>query len=164
VSAPGRPRLSLAIIVLLLLVIVAMAWKFIVAGSTQKAADGRTVVLLAPAERALMLSEMRGFVAGLGRITDALARDDMPAVAAESRALGTAKAHDVPVAMLAMLAKLPLDFKKLAFAVHGGFDAIARDAEAVRTPKHTLGQLSGVLTQCAACHERYRVSGDAPPR
>ena len=43
-------------------VVAAMAWKFIVAGSTQKAADGRTVVLLAPAERALMLAEMRGFV------------------------------------------------------------------------------------------------------
>jgi hypothetical protein len=160
-SVTGRSRLSLAIIVLLLLVIVAMAWKFIVAGSTQRAADGRTVVLLAPAERALMLAEMRGFVAGLGQITEALARDDMPAVAAESRALGTEKAHDVPVAMLA---KLPLDFKKLAFAVHGGFDAIARDAEAVHTPKHTLGQLGGVLTQCAACHERYRVSDEAPPR
>ena len=160
-SETGRPRLSVAIIVLLLLVIVAMAWKFIVAGSTQKAADGRTVVLLAPAERALMLAEMRGFVASLGRITDALARDDMPAVAAESRALGTGKAHDVPVAMLA---KLPLDFKKLAFSVHGGFDAIARDAEAVHATKHTLGQLGGVLSQCAACHERYRVSEQAPAR
>ena len=160
-SAPGRPRLSLAIIVLLLLAIVAMAWKFIVAGSTQRAADGRTVVLLAPAERAVMLAEMRGFVASLGRITEALARDDMPAVAAQSRALGTDRAHDVPVAMLA---KLPLDFKKLAFAVHGGFDAIARDAEAVHATKHTLGQLGGVLSQCAACHERYRVSEQAPAR
>jgi cytochrome c556 len=157
-SAPGRQRLYLAIIVLLLVVITAMAWKFIVAGSTQKASDGRTVILLAPAERALMLTEMRGFVAGLGQITDGLARDDMPAIAAASRALGTAKAHDVP---MGMLAKLPLEFKKLAFAVHGGFDAIARDAEAVHAPKHTLGQLAGVLSQCAACHERYRVSAEA---
>jgi hypothetical protein len=160
-SAPGRQRLYLAIIVLLLVVIAAMAWKFIVAGSTQKAPDGRTVILLAPAERAIMLTEMRGFVVGLGRITDGLARDDMPAVAAETRALGTAKAHDVPVEMLA---RLPLEFKKRAFAVHDGFDAIARDAEALHAPKHTLGQLGGVLSQCAACHERYRVSADTASR
>ncbi|MGE5169273.1 MAG: hypothetical protein ACM3JC_02740 [Rudaea sp.] len=160
-SPLGRQRLYLAIIVLLLVVVAAMAWKFIVAGSTQKAADGRTVVLLAPAERALMLAEMRGFVAGLGQITDALARDDMPAVATASRALGSANARDVPVAMLA---KLPLEFKKLAFAVHGGFDAIARDAEAVREPKHALGQLGAVLAQCAACHERYRLSDGSAPR
>ena len=154
----GRSRVYLAIIVLLLIVIAALAWKFIVAGSTQGAADGRTVVLLAPDERALMLREMREFVAGLQQVTDAVARDDMQAVAAAARAVGTAKAHDVPVAMLA---KLPLDFKKLAFAVHGGFDAIAQDAQAGGTPKHTLGQLGAVLGRCVECHSRYQLGQGA---
>jgi hypothetical protein len=34
--------------------------------------------------------------------------------------MGTVKAQDVS---LAMIGKLPLEFKTLAFGVHGGFDA-----------------------------------------
>lgn len=151
-----RNHVYLAIIAALLLVLAALAWRFIVAGSTQSGEDGRTAVVLAPAERALMLREMREFVAGLQQVADALARGDMKAVAAASRAVGSARAHDVPVAMLA---KLPLDFKKLAFDVHHGFDAIAQDAEGAGTPQHALGQLAAVLEHCVACHSRYQLSG-----
>ena len=55
--------------------------KFIVAGSTERTADGRLEVILEPAERALMLREMREFVVGLQAVTEGLARDDMKAVA-----------------------------------------------------------------------------------
>jgi hypothetical protein len=150
----AKTRTYLAIIAVLLLVIAAMAWKFIVAGSTESGQDGRVAVRLDPGERALMLREMRGFVAGLHLVADGLARDDMQAVGKASRDLGAARAHDVPVAMLG---KLPLEFKKLAFATHGGFDAIARDAEAGATPKHALEQLSAVLQNCVACHDRFQV-------
>ena len=153
----ARQRISLVIIVGLLVVIATMAYKFIIAGSTAAGADGRVAVLLEPGERALMLREMREFLTGLQRIDDALARDDMQAVAKDSRALGTSKTSDVPVAMLG---KLPLDFKRLAFGVHGGFDAIATDAERSGTPKRTLGQLSDLLQKCTACHERYQL-GDS---
>ena len=156
-----RGRVYLAIIAALLIVIAALAWQFIVAGSTQKGEDGRTAVVLAPGERTLMLREMREFVAGLQQVADALAHDDMKAVAAASRAIGTAKAHDVPVAMLA---RLPLEFKRLAFDVHRGFDSIAQDAEGAGTPKHALGQLAAVLEQCVACHSRYQLSDTAPTR
>ncbi len=150
----ARSRIYPAVIVVLLLVIAAMAYKFIVAGSTQKAADGRVAVLLEPGERALMLKEMRAFVAGLQVMSDALSRDDMKGVAAAARKMGTASARDVP---LAMLGKLPLGFKTLAFGVHGGFDAIAIDTERLGTPEHTLGQLSDVLQKCVACHNSYQV-------
>lgn len=153
-TAVSRSRIYPGVIVVLLLVIVAMAYKFIVAGSTQQAADGRVAVLLEPAERVLMLREMRAFVAGLQVMSDALSRDDMKGVAEAARKLGTASARDVP---LSMLGKLPLGFKTLAFGVHGGFDAIADDAATIKTPKHTLGQLSDVLKKCAACHSSYQV-------
>ena len=151
----ARSRMYLSIIALLVLVIAAMAWKFIVAGSTLPAADGRIVVALAPGERALLLREMRGFVSGLQRISDALARNDMATVATASRAMGTAAAHDVP---LEMLGKLPLGFKKLAVGVHGGFDAVAADAAQGGTPTRTLGQLGGVLGNCVACHAAYQLA------
>jgi len=149
----GRERLYRVVIVVLLLVIAGMAYKFIVAGSTAVGADGRTSVLLEPGERAFVLREMRGFLAGLQRMTDALSRDDMQGVAQAARALGGAKAHDAPVALVG---KLPLEFKKLAFGVHGDFDAIAAEAEGGGQSKRTLSQLSAVLQKCTACHEHYQ--------
>src|SRR5689334_2319753 len=101
----AKNRIYLVTIGVLVLVIAAMVYKFVVAGSAQIGEDGRVAIILEPGERALMLSEMRGFVAGVQRISDALWRDDMPGVARAARAVGSAKAHDVPVAMLG---KLPL--------------------------------------------------------
>ncbi len=155
-----RDRIYLAIIIALLLVTLGMAYKFIVAGSTTAAADGRTAILLEPGERDFVLREMRGFLVGLQRIDDALSRDDMQDVAKASRAVGTPKTHDVPVAIMG---KLPLPFKRLAFGVHDDFDTIAADAQRGGTPKHTLGQLSDVLRKCTACHESYRFN-DATPK
>ncbi|MBE0701749.1 MAG: hypothetical protein IH582_00975, partial [Afipia sp.] len=134
-----RNRIYPAIILVLLLIIAGMVYKFIVAGSTEKTPDGRVAILLEPAERDLMLKEMRGFVEGLQEISEALSKDDMKGVAKAARAMGASRAHDVP---LGMMGKLPLEFKKLAFSTHGGFDTIAMDAETIALPKHTLGQLS----------------------
>jgi hypothetical protein len=153
-------RIYQAIIVVLLLIIGAIAYKFIVAGSTQRIDDRRVAVVLEPGERALMLSEMRGFVAGLQLITDALSREDMERVAKAAREMGTARSHDVP---LALMAKLPLEFKTLALGVHRGFDTLATDAETIGKPTHTLDQLSGILRQCVACHATYEVKDPRSP-
>ncbi len=147
-------RIPIAIIVVLLLVIAAMAYKFIVAGSVEKAEDGRTAIVLDPAERIFVLGEMRGFVAGLQQLTAALARDDMKAAAAAARAMGMAAAHSAPAAMVG---KLPLEFKTLGFSVHREFDTIAMDAENLADPKHTLTQLAGALGKCVACHATYQI-------
>lgn len=149
-----RERIYQAIIAFLLLLLAAMAYKFIVAGSTTTAADGRQAIVLEPGERALILREMREFLAGLQRIDDALARGDMQAAAQASRALGTAKTHDVPSAMMG---KLPLEFKALALSVHSDFDTIAMDADWTGLPTRSLGQLADVLKKCTACHENYRL-------
>jgi len=152
--APTRNRIQLTLIAALLLIVVALAYKFIVVGSTQEAPDGRIAVLLDPAERALMLREMREFVVGVQLVADVLARDDMKAVAKAASAMGTARSHDVPAGMIG---KLPLPFKTLAFDVHRAFDTMALDAEGIAMPKHTLGQLAELLQKCAACHASYRV-------
>lgn len=147
-------RIYLAIIVVLLIVIAAMAYKFLVAGSTERGEDGRIAIVLAPGERALMLREMRGFVAGVQRISDALSRDDMKAVGEAALQMGTMRTHDVPVAMMG---KLPLEFKTLALATHRAFDTMAADAQANGTPKQALTQLADVLQKCVACHAAYQV-------
>ena len=61
----SRERIYLAIIAGLLLVTAAMAYKFIIAGSTIAAADGRSAIMLEPGERVLALREIREFVVGL---------------------------------------------------------------------------------------------------
>ncbi len=150
----AKTRIYQAAVVVLVLVVAAMAYKFIVAGSTAKTEDRRVAVVLEPGERALMLGEMRGFVAGLQAIADALSREDMKGAADAARRMGMTRSHDVPVAMMG---KLPLEFKSLALGVHRGFDSIALDAESLGMPKHTLGQLSEVLQKCVACHAAYEV-------
>lgn len=156
-----KSRTCLATIAALLLVIAAMAYKFVVAGTVQKGEDGRAAILLQPGERALMLAEMREFVSGLQRIADGLSRADMAAVAKASRELGSARSHDVPAAMMG---KLPLEFKSLARGVHGGFDAIAADAEQAGKPGRILGRLSDILGKCAACHAAFglQAASDQP--
>ncbi len=128
----ARNRIYPAIIVVLLLIIAAMAYKFIVAGSTEKAGDERVAILLEPSERELMLKEMRAFVESLQLMSYALSQNDMKGVAKAARAMGTARAHDVP---LSMIGKLPLEFKTLAFSVHGG------------TRHHRYGRRNNRLTQ-----------------
>jgi hypothetical protein len=149
-----KSRLYLALIAALLLVIAAMAWKFIIAGSTEKAVDGRVAVLVTSQERAAVLAEMRDFVAGLQAISDALAREDMRGVAAAARAMGTARTRGEPAALMA---KLPLEFKRLGLGVHADFDTIALDAERLAQPRHSLGQLAAALQKCVACHASYQI-------
>ena len=152
-------RVYLAVIAALLVVIAAIVYKFVVAGSTLAGDDGRTAVVLAPGERALMLGEMRGFVTGIAQLTDALARNDMAAASAAAATMGAGRTHDVPASLMG---KLPIGFKELAFGVHRGFDAMAADARQLADREHMLGQLAGVLGQCAACHERYQIGAAAP--
>lgn len=149
-----KARIYLGTTAALVVIIAAMGYKFIVAGSVEKADDGRLAVILEPAERALMLREMREFVVGLQAVADGLARDDMKVVAEASRAMGTTRTHDVPVAMMG---KLPLEFKTLALSLHREFDTIAMDADGIATPKHTVGQLADALQKCVACHNSYQI-------
>ncbi len=153
-TGASKTRIYPAIVAVLLLIIAAMAYKFVISGSTEKAEDGRVAIILAPAERALVLREMRDFIAGLQLISDALSRDDMQAVAKAAHTMGTAKMHDAP---LTLMTKLPIEFKLLAFSVHREFDTMAMDAGGIGMPKQSLTQLSQVLQKCVACHAAYQI-------
>ncbi|MHB1352355.1 MAG: hypothetical protein ACYC5S_07395 [Thiobacillus sp.] len=116
--------------------------------------DRRAVLELSEPERAMVLEEMRLFLSGVEKITDALARDDMAAVAAEARQMGVKMTHDVPPALRG---KLPQAFRQLGFTVHREFDALALDAENKKDPRHSLKQLSGALQKCVSCHASYQI-------
>lgn len=149
----------LSIIGLLLGAIAVMAYVFLIAGKTTVTAeDPRRAIVLDPPERALVLTEMRGFLTAVQRITDAAVRNDAAAIAAAAKPMGMAAAGDVPPTLAA---KLPLEFKQLGHSVHQDFDRIALDAEAMGDARHSLTQLGETLGKCVACHAMYQIT--APP-
>ncbi len=116
--------------------------------------DERKALNLAPSERAMILMEMRQFLNGIQIMTDALSRDDLKTVAQATKPLGNLATHDVPDSLKA---KLPKEFKQLAFAVHSGFDQLAMDAESLGDTKHTQKQLGGILQNCVSCHSMFQI-------
>jgi hypothetical protein len=143
-----------SMVVVLVVVIAAGAWKFLVQGSVQPASDGRIAVVLEPGERDLILAEMRAFLASIQQITAALAREDMEAAAASARVVGSAAQAQVPGTLVG---KLPLAFKQLGFDTHTRFDELALDAAQFGEPTHGLTQLARLMQNCVACHAAYRI-------
>jgi hypothetical protein len=144
-----------AIIGLLLLTVAGLVLKFVVLGRTGTAADGRVAIFLEPSERAVVLNEMRQFLAGIQGMLEAADRGDAAAIAKIARPLGMAAAQDVPAGLAA---KLPLEFKTLGHGVHGDFDRIAMDAEAMNDSRLSMHQLGETMKKCVACHATYQIA------
>lgn len=149
------------IIGLLLLTIVGLVLKFVVLGQTGTGVDGRTTILLEPSERAVVLNEMRQFLAGIQQMLEAAERNDAVAIAKIARPLGMAAAHAVPAGLAA---KLPLEFKTQGHGVHGDFDRIAMDAEAMNDVRLSLRQLGETMKKCVACHAAYQIATAPGPQ
>lgn len=120
--------------------------------------DGREAVTLLPAERDMILDEMRRFLSGVQAMTDAAARQDMQAFAGAARGMGRAMVHEVPPDLRA---RLPAGFRQLGASVHQDFDRIADDAAIHRDVSVGLSQMAATLNKCVACHAVYRL--DAAP-
>ncbi len=138
----------------LILAIVAMGYKFMVVGSVVPSTDGRQAIVLEPAERDLVLGEMRMFLESVQKITQAATAEDMVAAAKAAREVGLAAQQAVPGSLMG---KLPLAFKKLGFDTHSKFDALALDAEQLGDPKHALQQLTTLMNNCIGCHAIYQI-------
>ena len=126
----------------------------LIPGAYAAEADVRTVIELSPQHRALVLNEMRQFLAGLQQITDALSRDDMETVGTSARALGVSMSHHMPADLKRAL---PQEFRKLGHAVHSSFDQIALDAESLGDTNHAMSQLGETLSRCVSCHSMYQI-------
>jgi hypothetical protein len=149
------------IIGLLLLTIIGLVLKFVVLGRTATGVDGRVTILLEPPERAVVLNEMRQFLAGVQQMLEAAERDDAAAITRVARPLGMAAAQAVPPGLAA---KLPLEFKTLGHGVHQDFDRIAMDAEAMNDARLALRQLGETMKKCVACHATYQLASVPGPR
>ena len=136
----------------------ALVGKFIIVGETQPAADGRTAIVLEPAERDMILTEMRAFLGSVQGVLLSANGDDMKTLVIAARKSGMPPPDQIPAALVG---KLPLAFKKLGFDTHKRFDQLALDAEQLGDKEHALEQLAELMNNCIACHEQYRLVGKA---
>jgi hypothetical protein len=147
-------KLALAAILLWIATVATFA-VFFVRGNTAPGSDNRTTVVLAPAERDLILREMRGFLAGVQAILDGLTRNDMRQVASAARGIGMQSAVDVNPAMMA---KLPLSLKQLGMSVHRDMDDLADAAASGKPAAELQSRLANTLSKCVACHAAWQLA------
>jgi hypothetical protein len=133
-------------------------WLF-VQGWTMQGTDGRTQIVLAPAERDLILGEMRMLLKAVHGVVTGLAGQDQEANRTQmeqaARSAGMDMAEDVNPALMA---KLPLPFKQMGMSIHHDMDALADAVVQKETPQQILQRLSSMTARCTACHDMYRFS------
>lgn len=133
---------------------------FFVNGIYSKSTDNRRLIPLSPAEKDLVLGEMRTMLKAVNGIVDALAKGDMTKAAEAAGSAGMAMAVDVnPV----LMAKLPLDFKELGMGTHAQFDDLAAQIKSGAKQEIVLQRLSGITSRCIACHETNRLGINGRP-
>lgn len=141
-------------IALLLAMIAGIGVKFVVIGSTAEGEDGRTAVILEPAERNAVLGEMRMLLEASQSIIEALANNDLETVEKTARPLG---ASAIATVDFALRAKLPLEFKKLGFGTHYAMDDMADMAKEKKPAKEIQIKLAETMNNCIACHAMYQL-------
>lgn len=143
-----------AIAIALWLITVAVLGYLFVRGWTSEATDRRTAIHLAPAERDLVLSEMRQMLHSVHNLVTGLSAGDRKMMEQAARASGMGMAADVnPIIM----AKLPLAFKQQGMSVHRDFDALADTIARGADQATVLREFAGITARCVGCHTVYRL-------
>ena len=149
------------ITLVLWIVTIAVAGWFFVQGWTAKSTDGRTQIVLAPAERDLILGEMRMLLKAVHGVVTGLAGQDQAANRTQmeqaARSAGMHMAEDVNPALMA---KLPLPFKQMGMSIHKDMDALADGIAQKETSQQILERLSSMMARCTTCHDLYRFGVD----
>jgi len=143
------------------IVTIGVAGWFFVQGWTTQGTDGRMAIVLAPAERDLILGEMRMLLKAVHGIVTGLAGQDQETdqtqIEQAARLAGMSMAADVNPALMA---KLPLSFKQMGMSIHQDMDALADAIVKKETPQQILQRLSGMTARCTTCHDLYRFSAE----
>lgn len=116
--------------------------------------DTRITVKYAPDLRELVLSEMRDYLEVISEIHQGLAEDNSEKIYKAASRQGEASIKETPARLLKLS---PIPCKKMGFAGHYLFQAIADSAKTNYNPKTTLKQLSSLTNNCIACHRTYKI-------
>ncbi len=142
-----------SIIILLLVVISGMGYKF-VTGSVAPSEDGRTSVILNKDERNLIMSEMRAFLVSLQAVSQAITENDIDKVASLATKAGMEAEANTPGSIFR---KIPLTMKTLGLDTRRKFDEIAKTAKEQKDTKVLRKQLDSLMNNCIACHATFRL-------
>lgn len=148
-----RSKLALLAIGLWLFTIAVLGY-FFVRGWTSESSDRRIAIHLAPAERDLVLGEMRQMLHSVHQFVTGLSAGDRKIMEQAARASGTEKAAD---ANPAIMAKLPVEFRRQGMSVHGDFDALAVHVANGADQATLLREFTGITARCVGCHTSYRL-------
>ncbi|TGL50932.1 hypothetical protein EHQ55_05055 [Leptospira meyeri] len=130
-------------------------------GSTSRSLDNRTAIHLTPAERQLVLTEMRALLTAVNGMLSGLADKDYETAAKAADAVGMGLVASLEHQEKTILLKLPVEFKKLGFGTHEKFDAIAikiRNKQEIHT---LLKEMDELTRNCVACHASYKIEVDS---
>jgi hypothetical protein len=105
------------------IVTIALAGWFFVQGWTTQGTDGRTQIVLAPAERDQILAEMRQLLKAVDGVIRELGGSQLDRKPMEeaARVVGMKMAADTEPAIMA---KLPLPFKQMGLSIHQDMDVL----------------------------------------
>lgn len=117
--------------------------------------EQRTLLALSGNELAHMKAGMRVYLESVQGIIEGLAENKMSKVKDEARKAGVEILAAVPASTAVTL---PVDFLMLSMDTHQKFDALSAAAAAGATKSEVLGSLRDILSNCTACHARYRAS------
>lgn len=150
-------KLSWILNIVLLISLGAVCYKYNYGSSAKAIDDGRQAIVLNAEERDSLLDEMRGFLETVQGTMDALAADDMIAVAELNAASGMRATAGTPAALTA---KLPEAFRQLGVSTHQLFDGIAQEATDMGDQGVIVENIGELLANCTACHATYRFDVD----
>ncbi len=126
---------------------------FFIKGSTQLSTDNRMAIQLNSVEKDLVLGEMRTLLTAINGVLIALGQDDMKKASVSAKSAGMAMAVDVnPV----LMAKLPIEFKKLGMSLHSDFDYLSSAIDNGLPAKQIIQKMGEMTNKCIACHSTYR--------
>lgn len=119
----------------------------------EKVVDGRLIITLTEAEKAIVMEQMRQMLSSVQGIADGLAQGDSQAVLGSASKSGPSMMQDLP-SQIRM--KFPEPFSQMGMATHMAFEQIAQEAKDIKDPVPILKKLSEAIQNCDACHATYR--------
>ncbi|TGL44599.1 hypothetical protein [Leptospira perdikensis] len=126
-------------------------------GSTSRSLDSRTAIHLTPAERQLVLTEMRALLSSVNGMLSGLAEKDYERAAKAADAVGMGLVASLEHQEKTILLKLPVAFKKLGFGTHEKFDDIAVKIRKKQDIHTLLREMDELTRNCVACHATYKI-------
>ncbi|MGE8720734.1 hypothetical protein ACO2KH_05310 [Leptospira terpstrae] len=126
-------------------------------GNTSRSLDNRTAIHLTPAERQLVLTEMRALLTAVNGMLSGLADKDYESAAKAAEAVGMGLVTSLEHQEKTILLKLPVEFKKLGFGTHEKFDDIAAKIRKKQEIHSLLKEMDELTRNCVACHVSYKI-------